>query len=127
MRPLLVMSLVIIAGFAAGCAGTPSSPPPPATAPTTYISSTGAPVAQVSATNAAGDLDAKRLVDAKKAGFTVINKDGEPLFCRTEPVLGSRIEKQTTCMTAKQMDDIHAQTQQGMQQYMRTNAPVSGK
>jgi len=128
MRPFLVLSFLLVAG----CAGQPSAPPAtsataPAVPATTYIDKNGAPVAQVSAKNAAGDLDAKRLVDAKKAGFTVVNTDGEPLFCRTEPKLGSRIEKETTCMTAKQLDDMHAQTQQGMQQYMRTNAPTSGK
>jgi hypothetical protein len=104
----------------AGCAGQPSTPPPaPAV---TYINTTGAPVAQISATAATGkDLDAKRLADAKKAGYTVINSNGEPLFCSTENVIGSRVQKNTICLTAKEWDDERTRTQQGLNNYMRTD------
>ena len=125
MRSILILSFMVVAG----CAGQPSAPPTTAAAApaTTFVDKNGTAVTQVSATNAAGDVDTKRLVDAKKAGYAVINKDGEPLFCRTDDILGSRTQKQTICLTAKQIDDMHAQTQQGIQQYMRTNAPVSGR
>jgi hypothetical protein len=129
MRPFSVASFVFVAGFAAGCAGTPSSPPPPATAPTTYISATGAPVAQVSAKSPTGDLDTKKLVDAKKSGFTVINQDGVELLCKSEAKTGSRItrDSDTTCLTAKQWDDMRTQTQQGVQNYIHTNGTAGGK
>jgi hypothetical protein len=129
MRSFLVMSLIIVTGFAAGCAGTSTPTPTPATAPTTYINSNGAPVAQVSAKTSTGDLDTKKLVDAKKAGFTVINQDGVELLCRSEPKTGSRIQREsdTTCLTAKQWDDLRAQTQQGISNYMRTDAAKGGK
>ncbi|HEY2678029.1 MAG TPA: hypothetical protein VGI65_13750 [Steroidobacteraceae bacterium] len=123
MRPILVLTLL----FVAGCAGQPSTPPAPAQA-VTYVSSTGAPVAQISATAATGaDLDAKRLADAKKAGYTVINSNGEPLFCSTEPHLGSHVQKDTICLTAKQWDDERVRTQQGLQNYMRSDPAKGGK
>ena len=131
MRSFLVMSSIIVAGFAAGCAGTPPSPPPPpaAAAPTTYVTATGAPVAQVSAKTSTGDVDTKKLVDAKKAGFTVINQDGVELLCKSEAKTGSRITRQsdTTCLTAKQWDDLRVQTQQGVQNYIHTNGVAGGK
>lgn len=129
MRPFLIVSLSFAAGILAACAGTPSSPPPPAAAPVTYINASGAPVAQVTATTPEGKLDTKRLADAKKAGFTVINQDGVELLCRSEAKTGSRIQRDTdtTCLTAKQWDDMRAQTQQGVENYYRTNAAKGGR
>jgi hypothetical protein len=51
------------------------------------------------------------------------------LLCRSEPKTGSRIQREsdTTCLTAKQWDDLRAQTQQGISNYMRTDAAKGGK
>jgi hypothetical protein len=129
MRSLLLLSFVIVAG----CAGEPTAPP--ASAPstlaaapaTTYVDKNGAVMTQVSATNAQGELDAKKLVDAKKSGFTVINKDGVQLLCKTEDVTGSRVQKQTNCYTKEQWDSIVAQSQQGVQNYLPTAPPPPSK
>jgi hypothetical protein len=123
MRLFAILSLLTMAG----CAGQPSTPPAQSPA-TTYVSSTGAPLAKVSAATATGpDADAKRLSDAKKAGYTVINTNGEPLFCSTDSIIGSRVQKATTCLTAKQWDDERARNQQGLQNYMRSDPPKGGK
>jgi hypothetical protein len=116
--------LVFILLFVAGCAGQPASQPPPTA---TYVNASGQRLEQVSVRNADGDIDAKRLVNAKKEGFTVINKDGETLFCKTWDKTGSRVLKDTQCLTAQQLDLWHEQTQQAMQEYLRTNAPVQGR
>ncbi len=121
MRRIMVLTLV----FIAGCAGQPSSPPQ-AAVPTTYINASGAPIEQVSVSSPKGDVDTKRLKEAKKAGFTVINQDGTPLFCRSEPHIGSRIQKDTTCLTREQWDDITSQTQRGLQEWLRSNPPPGG-
>ncbi len=122
MRPYLVLAGVSVL---VGCAGQPAKPPP--TAPTRYVTASGATVETTdSAANPNGSVDSKRLVEAKKSGFTVINKDGEQLYCRTQDVTGSHVRKETQCLTAQQLDDMQAQTQQGLQQYLRTNAPVQG-
>jgi hypothetical protein len=107
----------------AGCAGQPT-PPAPATV---YVNASGAPLEQVSVKNEAGVVDAKRLENAKKEGFTVINKDGETLYCKSWDRTGSRVLKDTQCLTADQIDQWHEQTQQAMQEYMRTNAPKTGR
>ncbi len=129
MRPFLIVSLSFVVGILAACAGTPSSPPPAAAAPTTYIDASGNPVTQVSAKTPEGNLDTKKLAEAKKAGFTVINQDGVELLCRSEAKTGSRITRDTdtTCLTAKQWDDMRAQTQQGVENYYRTNAAKGGR
>jgi hypothetical protein len=77
--------------------------------------------------NDQGVIDTKRLLDAKKAGFTVVNRDGKELFCQVEDITGSHVRTKTVCMTESEMDAQISQTQVGMQSYMHANAPISGK
>jgi hypothetical protein len=113
MRGIVLLGLL----SAAGCAGQPPAEEPR----TVYVNASGAALQQVSAAKADGDVDAKRLVNAKKLGFKVINKDGEQLYCRTWDRLGSRVLKDTQCLTADQLDQWHEQTMQAMQEYLRSN------
>jgi hypothetical protein len=116
-----VTFLVIALGIA-GCAGQPSSP---ATAPssTRYVTATG----QAQATVAEGDIDAKKLADAKKQGYTLVNADGQQLFCRSDFKTGSRVQRNTTCLTAEELDIMHDQTKSAMRNNFQQNAPPSGK
>ena len=114
-QTILVTALVI-----AGCAGQPSTPPP-----TRYVAAASQPVLQP--TTPGGDIDAKRLVDAKKEGFAVVNTDGEVLYCRTELRTGSHVVKDTTCLTAKQLDDMHEQTRLGLQNSLKSLPPPQGR
>jgi hypothetical protein len=99
----------------------------PAPVATQYISPTGQKLAEISTTGNS-TADAKRISDAKKAGYKLVNTNGEELFCRTEPKIGSRTQKETTCLTAKQLDDMHDQTRQGMAQRINNPPPsLSGK
>jgi hypothetical protein len=100
MRNLLIAAGLIVAG----CAAQQAAPPPAATS-TTYISATGETLA-AAPVRADGTLDAKRLADAKRAGYTLVNTNGETLYCRTEAKIGSRIPKNTdtTCLTTAQLD-----------------------
>jgi len=100
----------------AGCAGQPSSPPP-----------TPAPADRVVAVTSQDDLDAKRLADAKKQGYKLVNNNGETLYCRTDLKTGSHVITQTTCLTAAQLDALHDQTRQSMQNQIKPLAPPQGK
>lgn len=115
------MRITILAGavILGGCAGQPS----PAEAPTRYVSASG----QVQPTAPEGDLDAKRIAEAKKQGFTLVNTNGEALFCRSDFKTGSHVERNTTCLTASELDALHDQTRQALQNNFRQNAPPSGK
>jgi hypothetical protein len=122
MRIVIVLSALAIAA----CTSTQKAPPQTAT---TYVNSaTGATVTQVDVpVTDSGDVDTKRLEQAKKDGYQVVNKDGETLFCRSEMKTGSHVQKETTCLTAKQLDAMHEQTRIGVQSYIHTNAPVQGR
>jgi hypothetical protein len=112
------MVLIGFVSFCAltGCAGKPSAPPPLAT---TYVSASGNPLA-AAPTRADGTLDAKALAEAKKAGYTLVNTNGELLYCRTDMKLGTHIQRNsdTTCLTAQQMIQIHEQTRHSLEQFV---------
>ena len=108
-----------------GCAGQPGAPAP--TQPTQYVSADLKPLSEIQPTSPDDQMTAKRLVEAKKAGFTVVNKDGEVLYCKTELRTGSHAVRDTTCLTAQQIDDMHERTRADLQNYLKSNAPPSGK
>jgi hypothetical protein len=111
-----------IAMVMAGCAGTPSPKPAPVT-----VASQAPAVTQ---TNAAPDpqaagSDAQRASHAKKLGLTVMTVNGEVLYCRTERKTGSHLATETSCYNEQQLDDLHEQTRQGMEQIQRPMLPKS--
>jgi hypothetical protein len=120
---IAIYSLLLIA---AGCAGQPSQPPA-AAAPTKYISN--APVVDPAAAAAVhGDKDWAKLVsEAKRRGYTLVNQDGETLFCHTGTRTGSHVVADTTCVTEAQMDSMRRQTQQVLQTNQMQAPPPQGK
>jgi hypothetical protein len=107
---LLVGSLFIV-----GCAGKPSAPAPVAT---TYVSASGN-LAAAAPLRADGTLDAEKLAAAKKEGYSLVNTNGELLYCRTDVKVGSHIRKNTdtVCLTAQEMNAIHEQTRHSLEQF----------
>jgi hypothetical protein len=113
VKPLLWIGVLAIAG----CVGQPSSPPP---TPTNYVGATGQSLSTVSQ----ADLDEKRLTDAKKRGYTLVDNDGETLYCRSDLKTGSHVQKNTTCLTGQELDALHNQTGQGLQSIRPLPPPV---
>jgi hypothetical protein len=110
-----------------GCTAHPSAPTPTPTPPTQYVTADLRPISEIKPTSPDDQMTAKRLVQAKKEGFRVVNKDGEELFCRTELRTGSHAVRDTTCLTAKQIDDMQARTQADLQNYLKPNTPPTGR
>lgn len=119
MRAVLAVSAL---AAIAGCAGTPSNPEP-TPAPTRYVTAAGTP----QATTSESDIDPKKIADAKKQGYTLVNTNGESLFCRSDFKTGSHVERNTTCLTAAELDTLHDQTKAAMRNNFQQNAPPSGK
>jgi|HubBroStandDraft_1064217.scaffolds.fasta_scaffold1155953_1 hypothetical protein len=112
MRTMIIVSVAALAA----CAGQPSNPP-----------AHYAPEATTAALAAAGaapsDPLAERLAAAKKLGYTVVNTDGELLYCRSDLKTGSHVQKETTCLTAAQLDHLHDQSRLDLQNYLKPNMP----
>jgi hypothetical protein len=49
-------------------------------------------------------VDASNVVEVQKAGYKLVNKDGEPLYCRTDFVTGSHVQTRTQCLTPAELD-----------------------
>jgi heat shock protein HslJ len=92
--PVLMTTMVMTAMLVAGCASQPVTPPssPGAAAPTASI-------------------EAQRAVQARNLNLKVVSKDGQQLYCRSNFVTTSRIQRDTTCYTADQLDRMEAQQQ----------------
>ena len=104
MRALMLVTAMLIGGCASQQAGQPTPPSSPAAAvPTTAI-------------------ETQRLAQAKNLNLKVVNKDGQQLFCRSNYVTASRIQRDTTCYTADQLDKMEAQQQRDLDQIERKSA-----
>ena len=49
-------------------------------------------------------VDASNAVAVQRAGYKLVTKNGESLYCRTDAVTGSHIETRTTCLTREELD-----------------------
>jgi hypothetical protein len=100
MRAMMLTTAMLIGG----CAGQPATPPmsPAAAVPT-------------------ADIQAQRVAQARNLNLKVVNKDGQQLFCRSNYITTSRIQRDTTCYTADQLDKMEAQQQREIDQI--TNQP----
>lgn len=103
MRTLLLLTAIL----AAGCASQPANPPTPAS------------------TGVLAITDAQRLALAKNLNLKVVDKDGQQVYCRSNYVTASRIERDTTCYTADQLEKLEAQQQRELDQL--NNRPNNGK
>jgi hypothetical protein len=104
-----VSGVVIFFGAAvllAGCA-TKSSEPPPVTH-------------QVK-------VDASNVEAVQRAGYKVVNKDGQKVYCRTDMITGSHVRTKTTCLTEQELYDQMQQMKQSMDGFSSHNPGPYGK
>lgn len=105
MRALILLTAML----AAGCASQQASKAP--------IASSGGEIAA---------SDAQRLELARNLNLKVIDKDGQQLYCRSNFVTASRIQRDTTCFTADQLDRMEAQQQRELDQLNNRPNAVKG-
>jgi hypothetical protein len=133
MRSIALLAAMIVAG----CASEPSSPQThlstaqasapapvqpqaqsPGQAPATSVYQPAAPTA---------DVEAQRLARAKNLNLKVMNKDGQQLYCRSNFVTASRIQRDTTCYTADQVEQMEERMTHELDQFnQRPSAPPKG-
>jgi hypothetical protein len=119
MRSANLLFVVLLAG----CAGQQTAPPP-------------AVVVAVAATPTATPLDpdqhrvkvdATNVADVQLAGYKLVNKQGESLYCRTDPITGSRLQTRTVCLTEQQLLDQMNATKQSMEHLTSHQVGPAGK
>jgi hypothetical protein len=121
MRSIVLLAAMIVAG----CASEPTSqqthlntaqaPAPvqpqaqsPGRAPSTSVYQPAA---------LTPDIEAQRLARAKNLNLKVMNKDGQQLYCRSNFVTASRIERDTTCYTAEQVEQMEERMTHQLDQF----------
>jgi hypothetical protein len=91
---------------AAPQAATPAPPPADAKA----INETAAAAAPASAADKAnpaeGQIDADKIMAMQKAGYQIKNENGQILLCKRDPQTGSRLRHKTSCMTAREWEQL---------------------
>ena len=104
-RELLIPVLALVAG----CAAQPASQAPPGT------------------TLAATELPAATSLDeARKLGYRIVSEDGRTLYCRDSRDIGSRIKKQTTCLTEEEMLAAREAAQRNFDNMKKFRTPPQG-
>jgi hypothetical protein len=51
-------------------------------------------------------LDASNIAEAQAAGYKIVNEKGTTLLCRKDPKVGSHVQFTTTCLTAKEWEQL---------------------
>lgn len=72
-----------------------------------------------------GKIDTEALENAKKLGFTPVDKEGQVLYCRNDLKTELRVERETVCLTSSQIDELRERTKQSMSSLARRGRPLS--
>jgi len=110
--------LIFVAGTLAAVAACAPNPPKPATPAAEQVSS--------QAVKDAG-LTGDKIVALQHAGYKIVDQNGQKLYCSTDPKTGSRIQKDNTCLTEKELIALREETRRSMQNMAREIAPPAGK
>jgi hypothetical protein len=89
----ILVGAAVLAGMLSGCASKPAATPPV--------------TRQVAVTTA-------NVEDVQKAGYKIVNKDGQKVYCRTDHITGSHVRTRTQCLTEQELYDQMQNTQQTM-------------
>jgi hypothetical protein len=123
---LLALGSLLVTVLGAGCAGTP---PPAAQAQSVAapVSPAAAPVSPAAAAvSKDGPLTGEKVLALQHEGYTIINKNGEVLYCRAEAKTGTRISRDTVCLTEKEMVALREETQRDLGNIMRQRPAPQG-
>ena len=72
-------------------------------------------------------IDGSNVEAVQRAGYKIVNKDGQQLYCRTDPITGSRIQMHTTCLTARELSQQDEATRESMGRIELHSAAPQGK
>jgi hypothetical protein len=100
MRTVMILCVALIAG----CATSAKAPPEEREVP----------------------IDASNIVPAQQAGYKIVNKDGEKLYCKKTLNTGSHLRTTTTCLSEKEWEQLQDASRQSVEAMRRTAPPPHG-
>ena len=69
-------------------------------------------------------IDAGKVADMEKTGYTIKNKNGERIFCEKEFNTGSHLQTTTYCLTEAQWIRFHQGTDQALDELTRRSLNI---
>lgn len=107
---------------------TPAASPAEATSPaiqgpasvTDTQSSVIAPAASPAKEEKSAAVDPVAL---KKAGYKVVNENGQTLYCHQDVSTGSHLKKTTTCLTERELEQLKDSTRREVEYMSKQNPP----
>lgn len=110
-----------------------ASEPPQSTSAPAPDATTAAPAAPVAAAAAApatatppASSKGMTVQQAQKAGYKIVNENGKTVYCRDQLKTGSRLRKETICLTAEELEAAREASRRNMDQMQRAIAPPQG-
>lgn len=101
----MLVSAAALAALVSGCATKPAAPPVTRQAPVTTAN----------------------VEDVQKAGYKIVNKDGQKVYCRTDLITGSHVRTRTQCLTEQELYDQMQETRHTMEDYASHSPGPLGK
>ena len=71
-------------------------------------------------------VDSSNIVEVQKAGYKIVNKDGQKLYCRRDLNTGSHVRHTTSCLTEEEMTALIEASRRGVDQMTRERIPPRG-
>jgi hypothetical protein len=72
-------------------------------------------------------LDSSNIVEAQKAGYKIVNENGEKRYCKRDLMTGSHVRYTTTCLTEKEWQEMIDASRRSVEAMSRTRPPLQGK
>lgn len=68
-------------------------------------------------------VDASNIVEVQKAGYKIVNKDGQQLYCKRDLNTGSHLRYTTTCLTAQELQAVLDASRRSVEDMRRIPPP----
>ena len=101
-----------------------ASEPPQSTSAPAPAATTAAPV--TAAETPPASSKGMTVQQAQKAGYKIVSENGKTVYCREQLKTGSRLRKETICLTAEELEAAREASRRNMDQMQRAIPPPHG-
>jgi hypothetical protein len=71
-------------------------------------------------------LDSSNIVEAQRAGYKVVDKDGQKLYCKRDLNTGSHVRYTTACLTEEEWRAMADSSRRSVEAMSRARPPKQG-
>jgi hypothetical protein len=71
-------------------------------------------------------VDSSNIVEVQKAGYKIVNKDGQKLYCKRDLNTGSHVRYTTSCLTEEEWTAMIDASRRGVETMRRQRIPPRG-